>query len=361
MDSYSRDQLNRELMGLIGQAARRRMSRSSSQGEPSTNSPYGVSTTFSSRPPTPDEQQAHLNKRIFEAQYGEYGGKYGSKGLVHSQLENEKLKQALEAKQKAYENSLREREVAAKEMTARAKASGGEFGLGAGTEGVGTGVAGGQQPVQPRAASGQAIQPQPTQPAQTAQSQQEHPFPGTREEMPYGDMPRGSGRITVPQEAQRNDPNIKAGTWLMNPEGQTRRIYGQPKPSLGDDVNAYTPAEGSSIRQKPGVPATQAVPQVVSPGIENKRSGLLSSSPTWNAAGQVAADMFYRAPMNAIGRENLSAAGQTARDMFVSPITRALKIPEGQKEFRLEDAKKKRQALWEKMQGLSRSVLGGVR
>lgn len=69
MDSYDRDQLNRELMGLIRQKARSRLRAGNYEGGP-TAGPLGM---MSQTMPTAEEQGAFTNRNIARAQFGQYG------------------------------------------------------------------------------------------------------------------------------------------------------------------------------------------------------------------------------------------------------------------------------------------------
>jgi len=339
---------------------------------------------MSTTQPTAADQDAFTKRQVARAEYGrawQGGGFPRYAGGIAQRLEEQKRnKELMEARRQAWEDSLKERETKVKESELEEKRKqnewtrkGGALGVGGGTEEAPGAPATSGAPIssaqagqiQNRPQAGPTGSPQalPLYQGEAPQiTPREQPVPTQTGPSPFppetGSFNTPGGRIVVPEESARNDPMLKPGTWLMNNEGKTRRIYGEPKPSLGDDPFAYTPnVPRPTIENKK--PTAEDTP------IVNKKRQLQPLQQNQNTVmgdiGRTAADMFYHAPMNAIGKENINAAAQTARDMFVSPIQNALTIPEGQKEFRLGEAKKKRESVWKGMDWLSKYVLGGVR
>jgi hypothetical protein len=354
-------------------------------GRPSVPGGYSVGPTagqfgmMSQRGPTAEEQGAFNQRNAMRSEYGRawQGGGLSTYagGIKQRMMEAEKQKAAIEARRNALqdkhaaeENARKERETAIKEQEFELKK---QEALG------GTGTAAPQARQADGAALTKGVPAGIQNLPQTGPTGKAETLPNTGQETrttPLNQVPTQTGpsafppetgsfntpggRIVVPEESAKNDPMLKAGTWLMNGEGKIRRIYGEPKPSLGDDPFAYTPNVPPPVVEKNQAGTVNA--PVVNPNrqLQPPKQG---QNTVMGDIGRTAADMFYRAPMNAIGQENIEAAANTARDMFVSPIQNALTIPEGQKEFRLNEAKKKRESLWKGMDWLSKYVLGGVR
>jgi hypothetical protein len=372
MDSLDWRNLNSEILSMARQKLANQRSPSMASAEPIR---YGGSM----RGPTAEERNAFTNRMVAKAMYGrpDYKGGYTG-GLYQRMMENEKLKAELEARR----NAMKDQQTKEKHDAEMAKSArdaekhnlekSGQWGTGVG-EGVTT-----PAPLQTSGAAHATAQAGQIQNLpQTGPTGKAETLPNTGQETrttPLNQVPTQTGpsafppetgsfdtpggRIVVPEESAKNDPMLKAGTWLMNGEGKIRRIYGEPKPSLGDDPFAYTPNVPPPVVEKNQAGTVNA--PVVNPNrqLQPPKQG---QNTVMGDIGRTAADMFYRAPMNAIGQENIEAAANTARDMFVSPIQNALTIPEGQKEFRLNEAKKKRESLWKGMDWLSKYVLGGVR
>jgi len=187
--------------------------------------------------PTAAEQDAFTKRNIARAEYGrawQSGGfpRY-SGGIAQRLVEEKRNKEAMEARRNEWQDSLKERETRVKEAELEEKRKQGEW------ERKGGALGGaGQETPSARPASGtphSASQVASTSPTQTA--------PATPIVPPAPATPQiaGGGTITVPEESAQNDPRLKAGTFRMDAQGKTQRIYGEPKPSLGDDPFAYTP------------------------------------------------------------------------------------------------------------------------
>lgn len=247
-----------------------------------TGSPPGTVPTMSGRTATAEEQQAFTNRNIARAEYGSpwRGGGFPqyAGGIKDRMMEAEKQKALLELRR----NALKDKQSAEKHQLEIAKSAreqekhelekSGQWGAFAGGEGKDTtlqtsgnpltkGVPDKMKTLPPAGATpnpqtlpsqGEAVQAVPLGqiPTQTAPS----PFPPET-----GSFNTPGGRIVVPEESAKNDPMLKAGTWLMNEKGNARRIYGQPKPSLGDDPFAYTPNV-----PRPTLDKVTAIPTAVS-------------------------------------------------------------------------------------------------
>lgn len=126
-----------------------------------------------------------------------------------------------------------------------------------------------------------------------------------------------------------------------------------PKAGIKIPKSAFEPLKGTA---KPTVaqPANTTQPKTATPKT-NTQPSVLSD------VGNVAADMFYRAPIQAIGEENIKAAGNTLADMFYRAPKKALEPDPAIEQYRMQEAKKNRQNLWDVANWMSKQVLGGLR
>ena len=419
-------------MSRIGQAARRRMNRASGTGDPSPSPQYGGSISL----PTPEEQQAHIDKRVFKAKYGKYN--YGTglyeggteQGIQEAARQKEQLKarrQKLKDELELNKYALEVRKQTEIERANKAKETQGTWGVGEKetpsaplTSGAAINPSTdtatrkempitGQTPSAAITPAGQNAQSTiPTQVnAQTEQEKWTGPGTGSitvhepelPKRTPYtlenqdpignegdtysnkwtGFQPRKMGPPDVPptEPVPVRDPRIKpAGTYWMSNLGNRR--YTRP----GEDPDAYAP---SSITEPAKVGGVSQAPPPSPVDIKKEQARksipMANSSPNFNPAFETAKDMLYRAPVNAIGRENLGAAAETAIDMaYRAPLNAILgvsqsmnqdllnragknakTISEDQKAIWLEEAKKKLQKVWQGMEWLSKYALGGVK
>lgn len=111
-------------------------------------------------------------------------------------------------------------------------------------------------------------------------------------------------------------------------------------------------------RQKP-MPNTVVKPETK----KTRTSNILPGGTAGSAIAETVKDMFYRAPLKAIGDENISAAGNTLADMFYRAPKVALTPSDEQREFRMQQARESDP--WGKVasgaEWLSKKVLGGLK
>jgi len=289
-DSLHRSQMN----NMILSALRKKLGEGRNAQQHGGQFQLRPTEMMSSSLPSAGESQAFNERKKNRALYG----KYGKGGLAREELGQKRKKDAVDIARGMRKEDREERKLQETIRANKAKEKGG-FGLGADQKTIGSGFTGGpMQKTGPSAIPGQAAAPVLQQAA----------------------APDGGGTFSYGK-----GPGAVAG-----------RIPGEYDPKWQPSVKgaAQGSAKASPITSKPPVNSKAKKKR---PTINRKPLAKISRS---QAAGQTFKDMFIRAPLKAIGSENVSALADTAYDMFGRSPWSAMK----------------RGSKW-----LSRQTLGGLR
>jgi len=372
-DPIFMDRLKSSLLSRLNQPIRREGGYTGGPTGPTL--PGGF--TMSSRTATPEEQQAFTNRNIARAQYGK-GGLEGQK--IQAGVLSEIAKRQLTPKERA-DIWAKQREMELREQGKwnwRPDPWGDEQGVGNAEVGTGSAEAGmgqaqaftgaqiGAAPSRGNApenlphmegtrppartlppATGEAPPPvllRDVAPAAGTEAPAARPESGGT--LRFGDKEwriTPDGRIIRPEEVPQQTaiptapaetvtappaaaPAVPPGADLQNVSDADLQTVLNAPPSLADTVRAIQGTSPSGARvPKPAPRATTSRP---------------AGPSTTGAIGQTLSDMFYRAPVQAVGKQNLAALANVIADMmYRSPI----------------------RSVGQGSEWLSRQVLGGLR
>jgi len=275
------DMERREFMRKVRSALLSRIRSGGSRGYAPVGPTAGRFRVISQTLPTAKEEAA-FNERIKNrALYG----RYGRGGLLREQLEQKQKEDLAKKARQRWEDILKEREQLRKEAETRWKMSGGEMGLG-------PGGALGQAP-QVRQGSGPAISIGPGSQLPTTTQPSVSAVPSM-----------GGGSITIPPGKQGKfiaPPGTYTVPGEYDPSGSFLPSK-QQSPGIAEIMKGARKASGTK----------SSVEKAITKKKKKSREALHSISP----ASETVKDMFYRAPVHAIGKENIAAAGNTLADMF---------------------------------------------
>jgi hypothetical protein len=345
MANFGGNSLHRRQVELMLQSALRKKNSGGRNiqggGGPIQTQPgtYGNPMMSSSSLPTAAETNAHTLKRRHSAEYGDRWNqhmKHSRPGFKREELGAKQQKDVATATKEAAEFNLKERDLQRKIAADKVKAGGG-LGLNLGV---------GQETRRTAFTDGPALGRNPTQSPAT-QSVPQGP-PSQQAQAPVNPAPESGGTYSYNTERDMpsRQPGYKYTLANQNPVGKEGDVYGNkytgfqprimgaphvtPPVSPAPMVTGQMPGEYDP-KWRPGVQTPAQAAQAVAmdapnymPGPGNpvtaqKTAMPQASAPTSaaQAALEVAKDMAYRAPINAIGKENISAAADTAADMFV--------------------------------------------
>jgi len=267
-----------------------------------TGGQFGIS---SSRSFSAGESGAFEEKKKNRALYG----KYGKGGLERERLKQKQKEDLAKKARETWQDSIKQREIEEKERMGKWKRGGGEWGVGDSPTGGG-GTVPGQKPGQPKTYTGTPYtSPAQQAPAPTTPS----PFPGTREEQPWSQMPKGSGRITVPEESG-GKPNMfgrkiaPAGTYGMNREGGIRFTPPSQQTEIKTETRPKTVTETTTT---PTSTKSQAEK------VKKKRKGLGSTTKTkTTTTTPTKKSTFFAGPKN---KPDKATIGEAFTDILKKP------------------------------------------